>query len=311
MDRLSTSSKLVLTFMFLLAGWGASAGGADKETGEKPESFTFIQLCDPQGNWPNFERAVKQINTLKPKPDFVLVCGDLIKKAGSKEEFETFKRINAGFQMPSYCVAGNHDIGIGASPEKLERYRKLIGKDYYSFEHKNHTFIAVNTQLWIAEDQKEECEKHDAWFRQALRGAAKKQTPIIVFGHYPLFTREIDEEKHYYNVPPGKRVEVLALFQEFHVVAYLSGHTHGNLINKHKGTLLVTTTATSFGGKPLGFRLWTVRQSRYEHRLIPLAMPKPEPVSPGLSPTVFAACLALCEALSSKSQETLPPIESA
>ncbi len=49
----------------------------------KPESFTFVQLCDPQLGFGGYEHdvnsfkvAVQKINELKP--DFVVICGDMV-----------------------------------------------------------------------------------------------------------------------------------------------------------------------------------------------------------------------------------------
>ena len=74
---------------------GAKEPSAEKVDGAKEnESFTFVQLCDTQGNWGNFEIAVKQINALKP--DFVVICGDLVNRA-SRESFAKFLKIKSGF----------------------------------------------------------------------------------------------------------------------------------------------------------------------------------------------------------------------
>jgi serine/threonine-protein phosphatase CPPED1 len=120
----------------------------------EPEPFVFMQMCDTQlgaGGYQHdietFRQAVKQINALKP--DFVVICGDLVNNPVEKE-FADFNKIRSGFHVPSYCAPGNHDI-LGLSKSKpykdaLAYYRKVIGKDYYSFEHKGYTFVIVNTQ---------------------------------------------------------------------------------------------------------------------------------------------------------------------
>ena len=116
---------------------------------DETESFTFIQVCDTQLGFSDYEndkdsfrQAVRQINELNP--DFVVICGDLVNTANDKS-FSDFKEIKRSFQMPCYCVPGNHDIRNKPSLESLEYYRKTIGKDYFVIEHKGTTFIFVNT----------------------------------------------------------------------------------------------------------------------------------------------------------------------
>jgi 3',5'-cyclic AMP phosphodiesterase CpdA len=217
----------------------------------------------------SFGRAVERINVLKP--DFVLICGDLVQNANEKS-FADFKRIKDSFTVPCHCAAGNHDVGNKPTVESLEKYRETIGPDYYAFPHKDFTFVVANTQLWKA-PLAGESEKHDAWFRQKLEQAKAESRPVIVVTHYPFFTKSADEEEHYYNLPPGKRKELLALCEKNEVVAVLSGHTHKFSENEYHGIKLVTgeTTSMNVDKRPLGFRLWTAGpDGKLEHRFIGL-----------------------------------------
>lgn len=171
-----------------------------------------------------FKLAVKQINAMKP--DFVVICGDLVGKANDKS-FADFKAIKAGFKLPCHCAAGNHDVGNKPTHESLKRYRETMGKDYYSFENKGYTFIVANTQLWKA-PLAGESEKHDAWFEKTLEAAKAKSSPVVIAAHYPLFTKEPNEKENYYNIPQPKRQEILDLCEKNGVVAFLAGHTQTN-----------------------------------------------------------------------------------
>ena len=232
---------------------------------KSPEArpFTFVQISDTQlgmGGYEHdvnsFRQAVKQVNALKP--DFVLICGDLVDNADEKS-FADFNNIKAGFTVPCYCVPGNHDVRNEPTRESLKYYRKVVGKDYYSFEHKGYTFIIVNTQLWKAPVQGES-EKHDGWFKAILKTASEKKHRIFIVGHYPLFVRKPDEDEEYMNLPLEKRKELLGLFEKRNVVAVLGGHSHKLIINDYKGIQLVNaeTTSKNFDGRALGFRLWHV-----------------------------------------------------
>ena len=242
----------------------------------EPLLFSFAQMCDTQlgmGGYKHdvktFGLAVDQINRMKP--DFVVICGDLVGKANEKS-WADFKRIKAGFKIPCHCAAGNNDVGNKPTAESLRLYREIIGKDYYTIEHKGYTFVIANTQLWKA-PLAGESEKHDAWFKSALVEAKKKASPVVVVVHYPLFLKTPDEKENYYNIPPEKRMELLKLCDENGVVAFLAGHTHKLIINQYKGIQLVNgeTTSKNVDRRPMGFRWWDVApKGKMVHRFVEL-----------------------------------------
>jgi len=240
------------------------------------QPFTFVQLCDPQlgmGGYEHdvetFKQAVAQINLLKP--DFVVVCGDLVHDA-NEHSFADFQETRAGLNVPCYCAPGNHDVGGSPTLESLQYYRQVIGQDYHSFAHKGCLFVFVNTQLWKA-PVNGESEQQDSWLEQTLKTAARKKRRIFIIGHYPLFLAAPDEAEEYMNLPPAKRKELLGLFKEYGVVAVLGGHAHRLVINDYQGIQLVNgeTTSRNFDKRPLGFRVWQVLDPRpFQHAFVPL-----------------------------------------
>ena len=247
---------------------------AAEESKTKP--FSIVQICDTQlgfGGYEHdvntFKQAVKQINAIKP--DFALICGDLVNERNEKS-FADFNKIKAGLIVPCYCVSGNHDVGNKPTRESLQYYRKVVGKDYYAFEHKGYVFVIVNTQLWKA-SVKDESKKHDSWLEATLETAANNGSRIFVVGHHPLFLKKPDEGEKYFNMPPAKRKELLSLFEKRGVVAVLGGHTHKLLINDYKSIQLVNgeTTSQNFDKRPFGFRVWHLMDPRpFKHDFVSL-----------------------------------------
>lgn len=93
----------------------------------EPPLFSFVQMCDTQlgmGGYEHdvktFELAVDQINEMKP--DFVVICGDLVQKANDQSWLD-FNRIKAGFKIPCHCAPGNHDVENTPTAASLQRYR--------------------------------------------------------------------------------------------------------------------------------------------------------------------------------------------
>jgi len=250
-----------------------------KDASPKPANFKFAHVCDTQlgmGGYEHdlatFEQAVLQINNLGV--DFAVICGDLVNNADDKS-FADFKRIKSQLKIPCYVVPGNHDVGNKPTIEKLKQYREVIGKDYFSFDHKGYVFIGVNTSLWKAPVEGE-TEQQDAWLDTVLARATDDSSPVFVFGHYPLFTKTPDEAENYYNLPLETRSNMLKQFSEFGVLAYLSGHAHRIIINEYNDMQLVTGQATSkTHGNPLGFRLWHIEgEPPFKHESVDLVLPE-------------------------------------
>ena len=239
------------------------------------KSFSFVQLCDTQlgmGGYQHdvetFKQAVKQINELDP--DFVVICGDLVNDA-TDTSYSDFKSIMNGFKIPCHVAPGNHDVGNIPNDTTLRYYRETIGKDYYDFQHKKHSFIVTNTQLWKV-DVENESEKHNNWFEETLKIHHAKQHPIFVIGHYPLYTESPEEDEHYFNIPVVKRKRILELLKKNNVIAFLTGHTHKLVVNNYENIQLVSgeTTSKNFDDRPFGFRLWQVSSDTLIHHFVPL-----------------------------------------
>lgn len=246
-------------------------------TSKKQKAFSFVQLCDTQLGFGLesyetdlgiFRQTVARVNELNP--DFVVICGDLVHNP-CDSTYSDFIKIKDGFKMPCYLAPGNHDIGNLPNDTTLGYFRKTIGNDYYEFEHKGYSFIVTNTQLWKT-DTGSESEKHDNWFKETLKNQYAKQFPVFVIGHHPLFVKSFDEEEEYFNFPPLKRQELLGLFQQNNVVAYLSGHAHKLIINNYNNIQLVggETTSRNFDNRPFGFRLWEVSADTVKQEFISL-----------------------------------------
>jgi len=268
-----------ISLALLVFAVGHAAGG---DQNLATEAFTFVQVSDPQLGWGygyandvnSLKQAVSHINGLKP--DLVVFCGDMVNSFNNNSVAD-FLEIRSGLTAPSYCAPGNHDVGNSPTVSSLDRYRQAFGDDYFSFEHKGYTFVIVNSSLWKA-PLAGESERQDEWLKQTLTAARDKNSPVFVVGHHPLYLTNPDEAEEYYNVPPAKRSELLALFEDSGVVGVLGGHRHLLVINDYKGIQLVNGEVTSrhFDSSPLGFRLWHVDSPtliRHEFRPLVPEMP--------------------------------------
>ena len=257
------------------------------------EPFFFIQLSDPQlgltaekqdvskeeglaQEVAQFESAISEANRLKP--DFVVVTGDLSHHSMDPAEVGEVKRI-AGMldsSIPVYWTTGNRDSGLDDGvpvASMLEKYRQEFGDDYYSFDHKGTTFIAISsTVIFDPSQTQDELEAQMKFIEAELkasieRGAANR----IVFTHHPLFTANPDEEDAPTNLPLARRKPLLELFHRYDVSAVFAGHLHRNNYASDGDMLMVATTAVGMqaGDDDPGYRVVKVLPNGIEHQYYP------------------------------------------
>jgi serine/threonine-protein phosphatase CPPED1 len=261
--------------IFLLLAVSLAMAAAQSNTAK--EAFSFVQISDTQlgnGGYEHdvnlFRKAVERINALKP--DFVVVCGDFVEDFDARSILD-FEEIRSKLTVPSYLTPGNHELYYQPTPATLSRYRKIFGNDYFSFKHKGYTFVIADSQLWKS-PLKGEMEKLDSWFKDTLKEARDANSPVFVVQHIALYLKQPDEpEDPDYNLSAAKRKELLALMEDYGVVAVLGGHTHKNVINNYKGIQLVNTASATQNddNSPPGFRIWRVESPKsIKHEFVPL-----------------------------------------
>ena len=86
----------------------------------------------------NLRQAVEMINDRHP--DAVILSGDI---GENPEAWDEARSILKKLKSPLYYAPGNHDV----HSNDVERYRRVFGKDYYSFDVKNVTFVVIDSQL--------------------------------------------------------------------------------------------------------------------------------------------------------------------
>lgn len=128
----------------------------ENEGGEWDGPFCFIQAADIQMGlidrlngvpddkitWDEemllTNKAVDCINKLRPRPKFVVICGDLVDAFPGSERHEQQKfdllkclqRLREDILL--MLLPGNHDIGNIPTEETIQNYKKDFGDDYYS-----------------------------------------------------------------------------------------------------------------------------------------------------------------------------------
>jgi 3',5'-cyclic AMP phosphodiesterase CpdA len=162
--------------------------------------------------------------------DLTIHTGDLtVDGADSEEDMREGAALMHALPGEFLAVPGNHDVGEAGNPhqpvnaERLARWRRHFGPDWWSRDLENWRLIGLDSMLFGAGDAEE--ARQLEWLRQAMAGAGGRR--IAWFTHRPLFIDTPDEaDTGYWSVKPGPRAALMALVREHRVATISTGHLH-------------------------------------------------------------------------------------
>jgi 3',5'-cyclic AMP phosphodiesterase CpdA len=218
----------------------------------------------------NFEFAIASANRLKPA--FVVVCGDLVNKAGDPQQIAEYRRVSGKLDksIKLYNVAGNHDVENEPTLASLAAYRRRFGPDYYRFRQGDLAGFVLNSSLiQHPERAPQEAAHQEQWLRTELEKAAGEGVRRrIVFQHIPWFLEDPDEPDQYFNIPKEARARYLELLKKYGVAAVFAGHYHRNATGQAGSLRMITTgpVGMPLGDGVSGFRVVRVSDSSVEDK---------------------------------------------
>lgn len=210
--------------------------------------FSFIHASDTHIEEKTVERTVKLRElTNQLKPNFVLVCGDLVRdalrvpEATAKNYYQLYVDNVSKFTVPVWSVPGNHEIfGIErhlslVSPKHplygKKMFANYIGPNYYSFNYGGIHFIGLDDvdveDTWYYGHVD---SLQMAWLKQDL-AAVPAKTPVVTFKHIPDFSGGLSMTR-FEEAGPGRTLERENGKLEFrHVVS--NAHELTELLQTH------------------------------------------------------------------------------
>jgi 3',5'-cyclic-AMP phosphodiesterase len=187
--------------------------------------------------------AVRGVLDLRPRPDAVLVSGDLVNTAGARQ-YERVRELLAPLPMPVYVMAGNHD-----DRDALREYFALaggstgaVGRPFrYSLRVGGLRLIVCDSTIPGHEEGSFDAERRE-WLAREL--SADPETPTIVALHHPpLLTGmpAFDE----IGLPESDRLALGGLLAESpQVVRVVCGHIHRAIFDTVGGRGVVVCPST-------------------------------------------------------------------
>jgi 3',5'-cyclic-AMP phosphodiesterase len=186
-------------------------------------------------------RAIDAVNRLRPRPDLVLMTGDLA-ESGQPAQYAMLRKLLARLEIPLRVLPGNHD--------SRENLRAAFADHGYfgQGEFLHHaaelgplTLIALDTQV-PGEDGGTLCAERLAWLERELERSRGR--PTLVAMHHPPVPIGVD----WLDRSNCANAEGLAGVVSRHpqVERILSGHVHRAAQIRFAGTVVATAPSTAY-----------------------------------------------------------------
>jgi Icc protein len=204
----------------------------------------------------SFEVLIEQLHNLSPKPDLLLLTGDL-SQDGTSASYQRLQRLLSPLNIPTYWLPGNHDC-----PEVMEVAinHPLFPSDK-SFQIGNWRFVLLNSQDpgYVHGRLSDEGLM---WLDRELR--SHPDLPALVALHHPPFTVNSTWLDTSVLQNSADLFEVLDRHAQVKLVVF--GHIHQEFCHQRNGVTYLGTPSTciqfepnsvdfSLGQQEPGFRL--------------------------------------------------------
>jgi len=179
-------------------------------------------------------RCVAKLNALVPRPDAVLVTGDLT-DFGHDEEYGNLRGLLAALEIPYYLMIGNHDDRAGLRRAFADRAELQDGEFVqYALDVGAVRVLALDSQVPGASNG-DLCDARLAWLAAQLDAA--RDRPVIVALHHPPFASGIGHMDRL-RLAPAAAAKLDALLRGHpNVERVLCGHVHRTMFTRFGGTL--------------------------------------------------------------------------
>ena len=180
------------------------------------------------------ERAIDAVIALRPRPDVVLITGDLTDR-GLVEEYQQLKIMLGRLDIPFFMILGNHD--------RRENFRRVfsdcrgVAEDaqfvHFVIDDYPVRLIGLDT-LVPGKGEGALCARRLAFLERAL--ARERDKPTVIFLHHPPFDCGIAHMDRIRLLEGAERLaEIVRPYRNIERI--LCGHHHRAIETRFAGTI--------------------------------------------------------------------------
>ena len=192
----------------------------------------------------NLALCVENINQLIPKPDLVLVTGD-ITNTGLEEECKQASLLLSKLKTPYYIIPGNHDNPT-VMKKVFNKHCPIIATQQsstfinYVIDDYDLRLIAVDS-TYQDHAGGELCETRLTWLDEQLAKDTLK--PTIIFMHHPPVNIGVNETDLDGFIGAEKLGKIIEKYNNIERI--ISGHVHLQTHTRWHGTIITTAPSVS------------------------------------------------------------------
>jgi 3',5'-cyclic AMP phosphodiesterase CpdA len=207
--------------------------------------ITDIHLGFEPGNPDELNRqrldsVLRTLCEMVPRPDLLLVTGDLADAGDDAESYARLKLALSGLAIPVYFALGNHD-GRDAFRGTFPNIPMPGGFLQYAIEDHDLRILVLDT-LEEGLHRGNFCETRAAWLRERLAEAPERPTLIVL--HHPPIESGLSWMTENPEAQWVKRLEAIVSAQG-NIVALIAGHLHRPVVTRWAGTVLAVCPSTA------------------------------------------------------------------
>ncbi|TDV38323.1 3',5'-cyclic AMP phosphodiesterase CpdA [Paraburkholderia caballeronis] len=180
-------------------------------------------------------RCIAKLNALTPRPDAVIMTGDLVDR-GTPEEYAHLKSLLAALELPYYLLVGNHDAREPLRAAFAERSELRAGGEFvqYAADVGPLRVIALDS-MQPGQSAGALCDTRLDWLAAQLEDARGR--PTIVALHHPPFDCGI-AHMDAIRLAPEASTRLEALVAQYpNVERVICGHVHRPMFVRFGGTI--------------------------------------------------------------------------
>ncbi|SOD90085.1 phosphodiesterase [Caenispirillum bisanense] len=185
--------------------------------------------------------VVRALNAMEPRPDLVLVTGDLTSDGGD-EDYRHLRGVLGQLDMPYYVLPGNHDDrGCIRTAFRQDGYLPESGYLNYVVEGYPLRIVCLDT-LHEGHDGGRLCLDRLQWLETTL--AEDRTAPTVVAMHHPPFFTGIAP----FDREPLQGADAFAsiVAANPHVERVVCGHLHRPVETRWHGLTVTVAPSTAF-----------------------------------------------------------------